>query len=67
MLDPALAVGLPNPVRVSDLTWQPHRQRRSERITLDLYSQMQESMSRKAADALEEVFGGSAAEGAPRT
>jgi hypothetical protein len=28
---------------------------------------MQESMSRKAADALEEVFGGSAAEGAPRT
>jgi integrase len=29
-------------------------------ITLDLYSHVQESMSRTAADAIEEVFGGSA-------
>jgi hypothetical protein len=35
----------------------------SVRITLDLYSHVQESMSRTAADAIEEVFGGSAAQG----
>jgi hypothetical protein len=33
-------------------------------ITLDLYSHVQESMSRTAAEAIEEVFGGPAAEGA---
>jgi integrase len=34
----------------------------SLRITPDLYSHVQESMSQTAADAIEEVFGGSAAE-----